>query len=36
MKFILEINAQDFFKAGGEAIDKAAVQKAIDAAARSS
>ncbi len=33
MKFIVEINAQDFFKAGGEAIDKAAVQKAIDAAA---
>lgn len=33
MKFILEINAQDFFKAGGEAIDKAAVQKAIDGAA---
>ncbi len=29
MKFIIEINAKDFFKAGGEAIDKEAVEKAI-------
>jgi uncharacterized protein len=29
MKFIVEINTKDFFKAGGEAIDKAAVEKAI-------
>jgi hypothetical protein len=34
MKFILEVNAQDFFKAGGEALDPAAVQKAIDGAAQ--
>jgi hypothetical protein len=29
MKFIIEINATNFFKAGGEAIDKSAVEKAI-------
>jgi hypothetical protein len=29
MKFIVEINAKDFFKAGGEAVDKKAVEKAI-------
>lgn len=34
MKFIVEINAQDFFKAGGEAIDKEKIQKVIDAAAQ--
>lgn len=34
MKFIVEINAQDFFKAGGEQIDQAALQKVIDAAAQ--
>lgn len=32
MKFIVEINAQDFFKAGGETVDKQAIQKAIDSA----
>lgn len=32
MKFIVEINAKDFFKAGGDAIDKKAVQKAITGA----
>lgn len=34
MKFIVEINAQDFFKAGGEKVDQAAIQKAIDGAAQ--
>lgn len=34
MKFILEINAQGFFEAGGEKIDQAALQKVIDAAAQ--
>jgi hypothetical protein len=29
MKFIIEINARDFFKAGGDAVDKKAVEKAI-------
>jgi hypothetical protein len=29
MKFIVQINAEGFFKAGGEAVDKAAVEKAI-------
>ncbi len=29
MKFIVEINAKDFFKAGGEAVDKEAIKKAI-------
>ena len=29
MKFIVEINATDFFKAGSEAVDKKAVEKAI-------
>lgn len=29
MKFIVEINARDFFRAGGEAVDQAAVEKAI-------
>jgi hypothetical protein len=29
MKFIVEINAQDFFKAGGASIDQKAVEKAI-------
>lgn len=32
MKFIVEINAKDFFKAGGEALDQKAVEKAIAAA----
>ncbi len=31
MKFILEITAQDFFKAGGEKIDQEKMQKVIDA-----
>lgn len=34
MKFIVEINAQDFFTAGGAAVDRAAVQKALEAAAQ--
>ncbi len=29
MKFIVEINAKDFFKAGGEAVDKKSIEKAI-------
>ena len=29
MKFIVEINAKEFFKAGGESVDKAAVEKVI-------
>jgi len=29
MKFIVEINAKDFFKAGGESVEKKAVEKAI-------
>jgi hypothetical protein len=29
MKFIIEINAKEFFKAGGEAINKKAVEKAL-------
>lgn len=29
IKFIVEINAKDFFKAGGEAVDQKAVEKAI-------
>lgn len=29
MKFIVEINARDFFKEGGEAVDKKAVEKVI-------
>lgn len=29
MKFIVNINASDFFKAGGEAIDKAALEKVL-------
>jgi hypothetical protein len=32
MKFIVTINTEGFFKAGGEAVDKAQVQKAIEAA----
>lgn len=32
MKFIVEINAKDFFKAGGDAVDKKAVEKAITGA----
>ena len=32
MKFIVQINAENFFKAGGDAIDKEAVNKAIAAA----
>jgi uncharacterized protein len=32
MKFIVEINARDFFKAGGEMVDQRAVQQAIEAA----
>ena len=34
MKFVLEINAQDFFKAGGDVVDKVEVQKALNAAAQ--
>ena len=33
MKFIVEINAQDFFKAGGPAVDQAAIGKALEGAA---
>jgi hypothetical protein len=35
MKFIVRINAEDFFKAAGESLDQAEVQKAIDQAAQS-
>jgi hypothetical protein len=34
MKFIVEINAKGFFKAGGDAVDKDAVEKAIKEAAQ--
>lgn len=33
MKFIVTINTEGFFRAGGEAVDKAQIQKAIEAAA---
>lgn len=32
MKFIIEINARDFFKAGGDSVDQAAMEKAIKGA----
>ncbi len=35
MKFIVTINAEGFFKAGGDAVDEAAVEKAIKAAVAS-
>jgi hypothetical protein len=33
MKFVVEIHAQDFFKAGGPAVDQAAITKALEGAA---